>query len=231
MSMSSVSASGIQAGLFRFSTAANDLANALTPGFRAARADQVDRRGGGTAIGSVTRSFSRGPVALAAGGFALAIQGPGFFRVQTPQGEAFTRAGTFGVDAAGAIVTPDGGVLAGAGTVPADATSILVAQDGRVLAVFPDGSVRQVGEIPLASFGNPGGLEELGASLFAAGPASGPPLPGAAGLVVFGALEGSDVSMAAESAELAFARAGVEANLAAQRAQDETLGELLDILG
>lgn len=224
-------ASGIQAGLFRFSTAANNLANALTPGFRAARADQVDRRGGGTAIGSVPRSFAPGAVALAAGGFALAIQGPGFFSVQTPQGEAFTRAGVFGVDAAGAIVTPEGGVLAGAGTVPAEATSIFVAPDGRILAVFPDGSVRQVGELAFASFGNPGGLEAPGGSLFAAGSASGPPLQGAAGRIVFGALEASNVSVAAESAELAFARAGVEANLAAQRTRDETLGELLDILG
>ncbi len=224
-----VSLSGIHSGVFRLGTAAHRIANALTPGFRSSRADQVTLRGGGTTIAGRTLRFSSGPLSPAAG-FSLAIQGEGFFQIRTPQGPQLARSGQFHVDGAGDIVTSGGGLLEGAGPVPPGASSILVTGDGRVLAVLPDGSVDQIGSIPLFDVANPGGLLEEEGTLFSAGPASGPPLPGAAGSILFGALEGSNSDLAAELADAAFARASIESNIAVLRTQDEALGDLLDVL-
>lgn len=224
-----VSLSGIHSGVFRLGTAAHNIANARTPGFRSSRADQVTLRGGGTMIGGRSLRFSSGPLSPAAG-FRLAIQGEGFFQVQTRQGPQLTRSGQFHVDGEGALVASGGALLEGAGTVPPGASSILVTSDGRVLAVLPDGSVTMIGSIPLFDVANPGGLLEAGGTLFSAGPASGPPLPGAAGSILFGAIEGSTGDLSSELADAAFARASVESGIAVLRTQDEALGELLDVL-
>lgn len=224
-----VSLSGIQAALFRFGTAANNIANAQTPGFRGSRADQVTLRGGGTAIGSRTIRFSSGPVSPAEG-FRLALLGQGFFQVQTAAGPQLTRSGQFHVDGEGNIVSAGGGVLEGAGTVPSGTQSILVTPDGRLLAVLPDGSVSRFGEIPIFDVENPGGLLEEAGSLFSAGPASGLPTFGASGTILFGALEGSNGDLPSELLDSVFARASFENSLAVLRTEDEILGELLDVL-
>lgn len=226
-----ISLSGVQAGLARLDVAAHNIANLVTPGFKASRLDQVTVRGGGTAVGGRTTFFSQGPVELTEAGFALAIQGDGFFALETPEGPRFTRGGDFRVDAAGNLVTAQGLPVTPPIQVPSGAESILVTRDGRVLLLFGDGTVRQIGRMDLATFLNPGGLLQEGGTLFAPTAASGPALPGAAGVILFGALEGSNTDLAGETIEAALAQADVRANLAALRIQDETLGELLDILG
>lgn len=226
-----ISLTGIQAGLARFDVLADNIANVVTPGFKSSRLDQVTLRGGGTAIAGRQLLVSQGPLELSEEDFALAIQGEGFFQLDTPAGPRFTRAGDFRVDAAGNLVTAQGLPVTPPVRVPTEATSILVTPDGRVLALFADGSTAQVGQVDLASFSNPGGLLQEGGNLFAATPASGPPNPGAPGEILSGALEGSNTDLGIESLQAAFARADVRANLAALRVEDRTLGELIDILG
>jgi flagellar basal-body rod protein FlgG len=117
-----------------------------------------------------------------------------------------------------------------AGEVPGEATQIVVTPDGRVVALLADGTVEQVGSIPLVDFENPGALAPAGGGLFGETPASGPPLPGASGSVVFAAVGESDVDVASESVSTLFAQAAIEANLAALESRDAAVGELVDVL-
>ena len=229
--LDAVSLTGIQAGVARMDVVANTLTNLVTPGFKSARLDQITLQGGGTAVAGRTLDFSQGPVELDGGAFALAIQGDGFFQVDTPLGPRFTRDGGFRVDGSGTLVTADGLPVSPAVHVPPDAQSILVTRGGQVLVLFGDGTFQQVGQVGLSSFANPGGLAQEEGNLFAPTPASGPPRPGSVAEILSGALEGSNSDLAGEGIDAFFARVAVLANLEAQRVQDETVGELIDVLG
>jgi flagellar basal body rod protein FlgG len=107
----------------------------------------------------------------------------------------------------------------------------MVAPDGQVSAVAAGGAqVTALGRVELVRFANPGGLAQQGDNLAGATPASGEPLPGG-GSLVFGAVEDSNVELAGEMVGLIVSRASVRANLAALKAQDEVLGEVIDLRG
>src|SRR5689334_22490474 len=93
------SLAGIQAAITGITTAAHNVANVSTPGFKALIAQQSS--GGGTVTASVTaRSPAQGTIELTGRALDLAISGEGYFQVQRPDGSlAFTRAGQFGLDA------------------------------------------------------------------------------------------------------------------------------------
>lgn len=137
-----------QSGLLReMQVVANNIANMATTGFRAegvifaehvrALDGQADSLSMATASG---RSISPRQGALDQTGspFHIAIEGEGFFLVQTPKGEALTRAGNFLRAGAGELVTPDGHMLLDGGGapvfVPPDAASVSLAQDGTLSA-------------------------------------------------------------------------------------------------
>jgi flagellar basal body rod protein FlgG len=225
-----ISTSGIRVATARAAETAHSITNALTPGFRAGRLDLVSVRGGGVAVGSRSFPSSPGPLQADAGPFSLSVDGEGFFRVVTAEGARFTRTGSFPLDGEGNLVAAGGGLLEGGGPVPAEALSLLVTPDGRLLAVLPDGTSILAGWIPLYDVPDPGGLLEEGGGLFSAGPASGTPVVGATGTIRFGVLEGSSVSVEAELASLASARAALEAGTALLRVEDRVSGELLDVL-
>ena len=113
----------------------------------------------------------------------LAIQGQGFFQVTMPDGQiAYTRAGTFHLDAQGNIVTADGNPIEPAITLPADALSVTIGSDGTVSVTQPSQTqATQVGSIQLAMFPNPGGLNSVGNNLMLATTASGDPIVGTPG--------------------------------------------------
>ena len=113
----------------------------------------------------------------------LAIQGNGFFQVQLPSGElAYTRAGSFQVSAQGQIVNADGYALQPAISIPNNATSITIGTDGTVSVALPGQQQAQlVGQIQLATFANPGGLNSTGQNLFLPTTASGDAILGTAG--------------------------------------------------
>ena len=137
-----------QSGLLReMQVVANNIANMATTGFRAegvifaehvrALDGQADSLSMATASGR-TISSRQGALDQTGSPFHIAIEGEGFFLVQTPQGEALTRAGNFLRAGAGELVTPDGHVLLDGGGapvfVPPDATSVSLAQDGTLSA-------------------------------------------------------------------------------------------------
>src|SRR6185503_7598000 len=105
----------------------------------------------------------------------LVIEGKGFFQFRTPSGElAYTRDGSFHLNAEGSLVTADGNALEPQITIPADAQQIVIGSDGTV-SVTQSGqsAAQQVGTIQIAGFQNPSGLNALGGNLFMPTSASG----------------------------------------------------------
>ncbi|HXZ40877.1 MAG TPA: flagellar basal-body rod protein FlgG [Terriglobales bacterium] len=167
----------------------------------------------------------------------LAIQGLGFFQVTMPDGTiAYTRAGSFHLDAQGNIVTSDGNPLQPNITIPANATTITIGSDGTV-SVTQTGqtAAQQVGAIQLAMFPNPGGLNSVGNNLFLQTTASGDPIvgqPGAAeglGTLQQGMLEQSNVDIVSEFVNMIVAQRAYESNARVVTSADQMLQDLTNI--
>jgi len=167
----------------------------------------------------------------------LAIQGLGFFQVTLPDGSiAYTRSGSFHLDAQGNIVTANGTPLQPNITIPANATTITVGSDGTV-SVTESGqtAAQQVGSIQLAMFPNPGGLNSVGTNLYLATTASGDPIvgaPGAAeglGTIQQGMLEQSNVDVVQEFVNMIVAQRSYESNSRVVTSADQMLQDLTNI--
>jgi flagellar basal-body rod protein FlgG len=159
----------------------------------------------------------------------LAIQGQGFFQVQMPNGDlAYTRSGTFHLDAQGNVVTADGYPLQPSITIPPNATSITIGTDGTVSVSLPgQQQAQQVGQIQLSTFANAGGLNSIGQNLFLPTTASGDALTGTAGgseglgTIQQGALEESNVNVVEEFVQMILAQRSYESNSKVVQAADQ----------
>lgn len=164
----------------------------------------------------------------------LAIQGLGFFQVTLPDGTiAYTRAGSFHLDNQGNIVTADGNPLQPNITIPANATTITVGTDGTISVTEPGQvAAQQVGQIQLAMFPNPGGLNSVGNNLMLATFASGDPIvgaPGAAegmGTIQQGFLEQSNVDIVEQFVDMIVAQRAYESNSRVVTSSDQMLQDL-----
>jgi flagellar basal-body rod protein FlgG len=247
-------ASGMMAQETNLDNVANNLANSSTAGFRRRRiqfedlvyqtlvmpgaaASQQTTMVAGLQVGLGTRTAASEVVQLQ-GDFSqtgnpldLTIQGPGFFQVLLPDGQtAYTRAGSFHLDAQGNLVTQDGDAVQPAVTIPPGATSMTVAQDGTISVTLPgQTAAQQVGSLQLALFNNPGGLNSTGSNLFLATTASGDPVigtPGGSeglGSLEQGMLEQSNVSVVDEFVQMIVAQRSYEANSRVVNAADQML--------
>jgi len=165
----------------------------------------------------------------------MAIQGLGFFQVTLPDGQiAYTRGGSFNLDAQGNIVTANGNPLQPNITIPANATTITVGSDGTV-SVTETGqtAATQVGSIQLALFPNPGGLNSIGGNLFLATTASGDAIVGAPGspeglgTLQQGMLEQSNVDIVEEFVNMIVAQRAYESNSRVVTSADQMLQDLI----
>ena len=120
--------------------------------------------GSGVKAGSVYRVTNQGSLTQTGNKLDLAIDGKGFFQVQTPTGEtAYTRAGNFSVNQAGQLVTSDGYTVLPQITIPQNAQDVSISKAGQVQVTIPGQTAPQVvGQLQLATFFNEGGLEEIG---------------------------------------------------------------------
>ena len=250
-------ASGMNAQQLNLDNIANNLANASTSGFRRRRlqfqdltyqnlimpgsaATQQTTTVAGLQIGLGTRPGASEMV-QAQGDFDntgnpldLAIEGAGFFQVSLPSGEtAYTRSGTFHLDAQGNVVTSDGNPIQPAITIPSGATSVTVGEDGTVSVTQPgQTAAQQVGQVQLALFANPGGLDSVGKNLFLATTGSGDPVignPGGTeglGSLQQGMLEQSNVSVVEEFIQMIVAQRSYEANSRVVSAASEMFQQL-----
>lgn len=246
-------ASGMMAQQLNVDTIANNLANVNTTGFKRERVDFQDlmyqtlkvagtpaaqgvqlptgiQVGLGTRAAATTKMFGQGTLQPTDNALDLAIEGDGFFQVMTPNGEiGYTRAGAFKLDSAGNIVTPDGYQLEPPVTVPAGAATVAVGADGTVsVTMAGEKDPQSIGQITIARFPNPAGLNNVGHSLYATTAASGAadvgtPGQGGRGALAHGVLELSNVQVVEEMVNMITAQRAYEANSQAIKVADDML--------
>jgi flagellar basal-body rod protein FlgG len=187
----------------------------------------------GSRVAASTRNFSQGNLQQSGNNLDIAIKGQGFFQMQMPDGSTgYSRDGSFQLDGAGQIVNSAGHVLQPGITVPVNAQSISVASDGTVSAVLPGSSTPQtLGQIQLASFVNPAGLEPRGQSLYAETAASGTPQVGnpgsdGSGGLLQGFVEGSNVNVVEELVSMIATQRAYELSSKAIQTTDQMLQRL-----
>ncbi len=134
----------------------------------------------------------------------------------------------------GSAGTNDVAALSQDGAPIGSLVSFGVSQEGLISGVFSNGKNEQLGQIALANFANPAGLEKAGGSLYHATVNSGNPLIGTAGTggrgtVSGGAVEMSNVDLAAEFTNLIVAQRGFQANSRIITASDEILQDLVNM--
>ena len=189
--------------------------------------------GSGVRTVATSRNFSQGALTQTGNQMDVAINGNGFFQVQMTDGTtAYTRDGSFQTDAQGQLVTASGYLLSPGITVPPTAQTVTIGKDGIVTAQLPGNATpQQLGQLQLAGFINPAGLDPRGGNLFAETAASGTPQtgnPGANGLGVLnqGATESSNVNVVEELVAMIQTQRAYEINSKAIQTSDQMLARL-----
>ena len=187
----------------------------------------------GTRVAATTRNFSQGSLQQSSSDFDFAINGKGFFQITLPDGSTgYTRDGSFQVDANGQLVNNAGFVVQPGITIPANAQKVTVTREGTVSVTLPNQATPQsVGQITLANFVNPAGLEPRGQNLYAESASSGAPQAGAPGsnglgLLQQGAVEGSNVNVVEELVAMIATQRAYELNSKAIQTTDQMLARL-----
>jgi flagellar basal-body rod protein FlgG len=230
----------------------NNLANVNTVGFKKSRADFQDllyetivpagtpssestqsptgiQVGMGVKPVAVQKIFTQGEYQQTGNSLDVSIDGDGFFQVMQPNGEiAYSRAGSFKLDSEGRIVTSDGYPVEPNITIPSTAVGISIGASGIVAVNNADGSVTEVGQIELAKFLNPAGLNSIGKNLYlpttSSGEASaGTPGEDGLGTLTQGFLEMSNVNVVQEMVDMIVAQRAYEVNSKAIQTADEML--------
>ncbi|NVK43072.1 MAG: flagellar basal-body rod protein FlgG [Oceanospirillaceae bacterium] len=248
-----VAKTGLSAQDTSLKVISNNLANVSTVGFKKDRAVfedllyQIKRQPGaqsaqdsqlpsGLQLGSGVRvvgthkQFSTGDLQITEEPLDVAINGRGFFQVVQPNGDlAYTRNGQFQINSDGQLVTAEGFLIEPAITIPDEVLSITIGLDGTVQAtVAGDPNPQDIGQLELADFVNPQGLEAIGQNLFIETAASGAPqlaIPGEAGtgLLQQGTLEGSNVNAVEELVNMITTQRAYELNSRVISTADEML--------
>ncbi|WP_374675360.1 flagellar basal-body rod protein FlgG [Ideonella sp.] len=254
-----ISKTGMEAQQTQLDHISNNLANVATSGYKRASAQFEDliyqnlRQAGaassdqtvlpaglqvglGTRAVATARNFTQGNLQQSGRNLDVAIEGNGFFQVSLPDGDtAYTRDGSFKLDPNGQLVTNSGYLVQPGITVPANALSVTIAADGTVNATVPGQTAPQnLGQLQLASFTNPGGLDPRGGNLFGETAASGAPTagnPGANGMGALqqGYLETSNVNVVEELVSMIQTQRAYELNSKAISTSDQMLQRLAQL--
>lgn len=190
----------------------------------------------GVQTAAIHRDISQGTPASTSGSLDLSISGRGLFQITMPDGSlAYTRDGTFEVSPTGEIVNADGYPLTPNITIPNNATGISINTSGVVEATIPNQTApSNLGQIQLATFINPNGLEATGSNLYIETASSGSPVIGTPGLdgvgtIQQGFLESSNVNPVTEITRLITAQRAYEMNTKVITASDQMLQNLAQV--
>lgn len=251
-----IAKSGLDAQQTNMSVISNNLANANTTGFKRGRAvfedlmyQNVRQVGGnntqdyalpsGLHLGTGVRTVGvqkdqrEGNIQQTENSLDVAIKGRGFLQVLHPDGNVvYSRDGSFALDQNGQLVTAQGYPVQPAITIPQNAQSITIGRDG-IVSVTQPGTVAptQVGQLELANFVNPQGLEPIGDNLFRESQASGAATTGVPGTdslgeLLQGSLESSNVNVVEELVGMIEAQRTYEMNSKAISTSDQMLSYL-----
>ena len=251
-----IAKTGLDAQQTRMAVISNNLANTNTTGFKRDRASfedllyQTVRQPGGASseqtqlpsglstgtgvrVAATAKQFQQGNLSQTGNALDVAINGRGFFEVLMPDGSpAYTRDGSFQINAQGELVTNTGYPVQPGLQLPEGAQSVTIAADGTVsVQVAGEPEAVQVGALTLADFVNPAGLQAKGGNVYVETGASGPAQVGSpgtagAGLLVQGALEGSNVNTVEELVSMIETQRAYETNAKAISTVDQMLGFL-----
>jgi len=257
----STAATGMMAMQLNVQVIANNLANMTTTGYKRQRAEfqdllydhmsrvgtQASAQGNilpvGIDLGSgvktvgTARLMTQGTLVQTNGTLDVAIRGDGFFKIQLPDGTfAYTRDGSFKMDAQGRLVTAHGNVVMPAITIPANSTGLTINPQGQV-SVVPQGATAPtiIGQLTITRFVNQAGLLSIGDNLYQETPASGTPQDGlaatdGAGDLQQGSLEQSNVDSVAEITNLITAQRAYEMNSKVITAADQMLSATSNLM-
>ena len=221
----------------RFELLSNNLANINTPGFKADRLsnraqveyisddkfsrNRVEFKSLLNKLESHT-SFEQGPIKQTGHKFDLALEGPGFFAIQTPWGINYTRAGNFRLDTEGTLVTAEGyPVLGESGPIQLESQ-----QD---FTVTPEGVVisqgTEVDKLQITEFERPDLMTKIGSTLFNA-PREANARPSEGTRISQGSLEEPNANMVKLLAEMIHAQRSFETYQRIIKMTDELNGQL-----
>lgn len=254
-----IAKTGLDAQQLQLDTISHNLANVSTNGYKRSHAVFEDllyqnlRQAGaqetqqnqlptglqvGTGVRPVAtaRLFTQGNLQQTGNVFDMAIEGNGFFSLQLPDGNiAYTRDGSFRVDATGQLVTSNGMPMSPPIAIPPNAVSVTIGADG-VVSVMQAGQPNpvQVGQVQLATFVNPAGLDPKGQNLFLETAASGAPtvgMPGnnGIGLINQGYVETSNVNVVEELVAMIQTQRAYEINSKSIQTSDQMLARLAQL--
>ena len=248
-----VAKTGLDAQQRRMSVVANNLANVNTTGFKRDRAvfedllyqtisqpgAQVDQNsnsptgllvGTGTRVVATEKIHSQGNMIQTDNALDVAIDGDGFLQTLRADGSiGYTRDGSFKLNNIGQLVTANGNLLQPAITIPNNSRSITIGKDGTVSVQTASQPAAQiVGNIQIASFINPAGLQAMGGNNYKETSASGAvqvmtPTQNGAGSLVQGALEASNVNVVESMVNMIETQRAYEVNSKAIAAADGML--------
>ncbi|WP_318472585.1 flagellar basal-body rod protein FlgG [Photobacterium leiognathi] len=248
-----VSKTGIAAQDTKMTAISNNLANVNTVGFKrdrvvfedlfysiqrqpGAQVDQLNQLPSGVQLGSGVRVvgtqkvFTQGNSQNTQQQLDLAVMGSGFFQIENSDGQVmYSRNGQFHVNSEGLMVNGQGLPLQPQIQIPEEANSISIGVDGIVTATLAgDPEPQELGQITLAKFINPAGLEAVGGNLYKETQASGQAqeiIAGTdgAGSLKQGALEGSNVQVVEEMVDMITTQRAYEMNAKVVSAADDML--------
>jgi flagellar basal-body rod protein FlgF len=217
-----------QSGLMReMQIVANNIANSATTGFRQEGlifSEHVQKIDGGASLSMATgnvrqTSMMQGALTQTGGSFDLAIEGEGFFLIETELGERLTRAGNFSPDAQGNLVTTSGFRVLDTGGAP-----VFVPPDATDLSISPDGTLstqgRPIGQIGLYQPLNSGAMIREDGVLFRADDGFE---PSADGRILQGFLEGSNVDPISQIARMIEVQRAYEMGQSFLQSEDERI--------
>jgi len=240
---------------FHIDTISNNLSNVNTTGFKKMRAEFEDllyqtllmagtpatevtevptgiQVGHGVKVAATQKMFEQGSLQNTENKLDLALEGEGFFKIMLYDGTiAYSRDGSFKLDSNRQVVTANGYLLEPPLVLPENfiMNTLSISQDGRVtVKVVGSDDPVEVGQLELARFVNPAGLQSIGGNLFKTTPASGEEIAGQPGIEGMakthqGFLEMSNVKVVEEMVNMIVAQRAYELNSRAIQTSDSML--------
>jgi len=254
-------ATGMMAQELNVQVISNNIANMRTTGYKRQRAEFQDLLyehvsrvgtqtttqgnilpvgidlGGGVKTAGTPRVMTQGTIAPTGKDLDVAIRGDGFLKILMPDGTfAYTRDGSFDMDAQGRIVTSKGNVVQPGITIPQNSTSVAISPQGQVSAIVAGSTTPTVlGQLTATRFVNKAGLLPIGDNLFVETPASGPAQDGTAntdgyGDLLQGSLEQANVEAVTEISDLIAAQRAYEMNAKVISSADQMLSATANMI-